>query len=459
MALEAILERFEKRSPLTVMVRLVMQQALSREWLEEVFERNRDKQYTRELLFSTVVDLMAVVALGFKKSLHAAAQASTRLEVSLTALYDKVKRTEPEVVRALVRGSAERLSPVVKLMKEKRTPWAAGYRVRVLDGNHLAASEKRLNALRGFRGAALPGQALVVYAPELYMIVDMLPAEDAHAQERALMGPVLEQVQEGELWLADRNFSTRGILFAIHDKGAAFVIREHGVSPNPTELEPLREVGRIETGVVFEQAVQIEEETGRQLKLRRIVLHLDEPTEDGETVIRLLTNVPEERMGALEVARLYRRRWSIEGMFGRLKSVFKSEIKSLGYPRAALLAFGVSALAYNMLAVLQLAVETEHRLEEDSKLQVSSYYIAEEVKFNYGGMMIAVPEETWEEYESRSAPELSRTLLRLAGNVDPARLRKHPRKPRKKTRKGYVPGEVARRHVATARVPRGQERI
>jgi len=305
MALDAILERFEKRSPLTVMVRLVMQQALSREWLEEVFERNRDKQYTRELLFSTVVDLMAVVALGFKKSSHAAARASTRLEVSLTALYDKVKRTEPEVVRALVRGSAERLSPVVKLMKEKRTPWAAGYRVRVLDGNHLAASEKRLNALRGFRGAALPGQALVVCAPELDMIVDMLPAEDAHAQERALMGPVLEQVQEGELWLADRNFSTRGILFAIHDKGAAFVVREHGVSPNPTELEPLREVGRIETGVVFEQAVQIEEETGRQLKLRRIVLHLDEPTEDGETVIRLLTNVPEERMGALEVARLY----------------------------------------------------------------------------------------------------------------------------------------------------------
>ena len=35
---------------LTVMARLVMQQALSPEWLEEVFERNRDKQYTRELL-------------------------------------------------------------------------------------------------------------------------------------------------------------------------------------------------------------------------------------------------------------------------------------------------------------------------------------------------------------------------------------------------------------------------
>jgi hypothetical protein len=288
--------------------------------------------------------------------------------------------------------------------------------VRVLDGNHLAASEKRVKPLREFRGAALPGQSLVVYAPELDLVVEVVPAEDAHAQERALMGPVLEGVQPGELWLADRNFSTTRILFGIHDKKAAFVIREHGASPNPTQEEERRQVGRVETGLVYEQAVRIEDETGRQLRLRRIELQLDEPTRHGETVIRLLTNVPAERMGALEVAGLYRRRWSIESMFGRLESVLQSEVKSLGYPRAALFAFGVSVLAYNVLAVLQSAVEAEHRLE-DSTLQISSYYIADEVKFNYGGMMIALPEPTWQEYESQSAPELSRTLLGLAANV------------------------------------------
>jgi IS4 transposase len=456
MALEAVFERFTKKSPLTVMARLLMQQALSREWLDEQFEQHRDKQYTRELLFSTVVDLMALVALGLKPSLHAAAQASTGLGVSLTALYDKVNRTEPEVVRALVRGGAEKLAPVVHFMKAQQTPWAAGYRMRVLDGNHLAASEKRLKPLRGFRGAALPGQSLVVYAPELNLVLDMVPAEDAHAQERALMGPVLEQVRKGELWLADRNFSTTRILFAIQDKQAAFIIREHGVSPNPTVWGPLREVGRVETGLVFEQSVRIEEETGRQLALRRVELHLDEPTEDGETVIRLLTNVLEERMAAQEVARLYRRRWSIEGMFGRLESVFQSEVAGLGNPRAALLAFGVACMTYNILAVLQSAVETEHRLDAAS-FQVSSFYIADEVRTTYSGMMIAVPEQEWDKFETQSAPELSRTLLRMAANVNPARLLKHPRKPKKKTTKGYVSGDVARRHVATARVLRGEE--
>jgi IS4 transposase len=211
MAPQAVFERFMKQSPLTVMARLLMQQALSREWLDRLFEQHRDKQYTRELLFSTVVDLMALVALGLKPSLHAAAQASGELGVSLTALYDKVNRTEPEVVRALVREGAEKLAPVVKFMKAQQPPWAAGYRLRVLEGNHLAASEKRLKPLRGFRGAALPGQSLVVYAPELDLVLDMVPAEDAHAQERALMGPVLEQVCKGELWLADRNFSTANV--------------------------------------------------------------------------------------------------------------------------------------------------------------------------------------------------------------------------------------------------------
>ncbi|MDY7229994.1 transposase [Hyalangium rubrum] len=66
-----------------------------------------------------------------------------------------------------------------------------------------------------------------------------------------------------------------------------------------------------------------------------------------ETVIRLLTNAPAERLGAQQVARLYRHRWSIEGMFGRLESVLHSEVRTLGHPRAALLALGVAVMACN----------------------------------------------------------------------------------------------------------------
>jgi len=449
-ALREIVERFTQRSPVTVMVRRTLEHALNPHWIDEVFETQRDRQYTRELLFSSVVDLMGLVALGLRPSLHAAAQSDPELSVSLAALYDKVNRTEPQVVRALVQGSAQRLLPVVRPMK-KQEAWAAGYQVRVLDGNHLPASQKRLKALRGFRGAALPGQSLVVYAPEVGLVVDVVPAEDAHAQERALMGPVLERVREGELWLADRNFCTSRILRAVHEKRAAFIIREHGVSPNPTSLGEKQEKARGRTGRVFEQAVLVEGEA--PLKLRRIEVHLEEPTEDGETVIRLLTNVPEEKLSALEVAELYRKRWKIEGMFGELEAVLESEVRSLGRPRAALLAFGVAVLAYNVLSVVKSAVEASHDLEAVD-MQVSTYYIATEVRFAYGGMMMVVEAEDWKE-EAQSAAQLSETLLELAKKVRLSTLRKHPRAAKKKVKKGYVPGKVARKHVATARVLKG----
>lgn len=451
MAFDAVLERFIQESPLSVMARLALQRAISPEWMDSLFEQHRERQYTRELLFSTVVELMGVVAMGLRPSLHAAAKAS-EVGVSMAALYEKVNRTEPALVRALVQGSAERLGSVVAPMKEAEEPWAEGYRVRVVDGNHLPASQKRLKPLRGFRGAALPGHSLVVYEPEQGLVVDVVPCEDAHQQERTLVPWVLERAAEGDLWLADRNFCTSAILLALHEKQAVFVIREHGAHPAPAATSKPKRVGRVETGVVFEQSVEVKDTTGRTLALRRVELQLDEPSEDGETVIRLLTNVPAERLEAKDAARLYRRRWTVESMFQRLESALKSEVRTLGHPRAALLAFGVAVVAYNVLATLQAAVESAHPQAKAEGIEVSAYFVAAEVKATYGGMMIAVPPEVWTRFDEQTPRQLNRTLLSMAAHVEPKKLRKHPRAPKKKVKKGYVSGRVARRHVSTARV-------
>lgn len=153
-----------------------------------------------------------------------------------------------------------------------------------------------------------------------------------------MLPAVLARAQPGDLWIGDRNFSTRAAIDAIVAHSAAFLFREHGVSPSPTPMEPRREVGRTETGVAYEQLVKIETETGETLVFRSIELELDHPTEDGDTTIRLLTNLPAQTFDACAVARLYRRRWSAEGLFQRLEAALKSEVRTLGYPRAALFA-------------------------------------------------------------------------------------------------------------------------
>jgi IS4 transposase len=453
MIMDAIVERFVKQTPITVMARLALQRALAPAWVDAVFEKHRQYQYQGELLFSTTVELMSLVAVGMRPSIHAAFKAAPNLPVSVQALYDKIKRTDPKLVRALVRGSAERLSPVAESMRAVPSPTLKGYRVRIIDGNHLPASEKRLKPLRAFRGAALPGQSLVVYDPASQIVVDIVPCEDGHANERSLMAPILAHAQAGELWIADRNFSTRDILAGWHARGCGFIVREHGCSPHPRETGPLCRMGRVETGTVHEQAVAIESETGQTIALRRIELHLDTPTEDGDTVIRLLTNLPKSQFGGGKVAHLYRRRWRIETLFQRLESVLHSEVISLGHPRAALLAFGVAILAWNVLAILQEAVKARHDLE-DAGIELSPYYLATEIKAQYAGMMTAIAVAAWEAYDGLTIPQLSCVLLDMAAHVDPHRLRKHPRGPKKPKKKPYASHAEVARHVATARVLR-----
>ena len=210
----AVLERFERHAPAGVTARSALERALPAGWVDKVFETHRERQYSREPLFSAVVELATLVSLGLRPSLHAAARQIDGLPVPLASLYDKVRHTEPGALRALVRGSAERLAPVLGSRAGRgglQRASLSGWRLRVLDGSRLAASEKRLGCLRGLRGAALPGQPLVVYDPDTGLAVDLAACEEAHASERAATAPLLEGARPGELWIAGRHFSTAAI--------------------------------------------------------------------------------------------------------------------------------------------------------------------------------------------------------------------------------------------------------
>lgn len=451
MVLDLILERFVQACPVTAMARATLEKVLEARWVDRLFEEYRERQYTRELLFSTTVELMSVVALGLQPSIHAAAQARQDLGVSLAALYDKINGTEVGLSRALVVGSAERLRETAQALRGDQAQVMPGYEVRVIDGNHLPASEKRLAALRGLRGAALPGHSLVMYDPDTKLVTDVVPCEDAYAQERTLVPAILRSVRPGQLVIADRNFSTTAILFGIHLAGGAIIIREHGSSPNPEELGTPKHRGSVEAGEIYEQAVQITGGGGETLVLRRIELRLHTPTDDGETVIRILTNLPRSK-SAKEVARAYRSRWKIENMFQWLESVLHSEVRTLGHPPAALFAFAVSAVAYNALSVVQSAIEQAHEIKSEGDGALSLYYLMNEVRTEYRGMMKVVPPELWEPISAMTSGQICTFIVNAASLVDPRQFRKTRTGPKKVQRKGYAPGRVARAHVSTARL-------
>ena len=121
--------------------------------------------------------------------------------------------------------------------------------------------------------------------PALDLIVDGVPSPDAYTQERALLPAVLAWVQAGELWIADRNFCTRGGLWDLQQRGAVGLVREHAQIPF-APLEGLRVVGGIESGRVSDQRVVIDAPDGSgTLEVRRIRLELREPGYDNNSFI------------------------------------------------------------------------------------------------------------------------------------------------------------------------------
>ena len=449
MILSDVFERYVKKSPVSVMARTMMEMALAREDLDGLFEQHTDRQYTRSLLFSTIVDLMGVVVSKSQPSIHAAFQeVRETLPVSLTAVYDKLNGLESTVTSALVRHSADKLASVIVAMKGQLPPLLPGYRARIIDGNHLAATQRRIKVLKRSKAGPLPGHSLVVLDPELMLATNMIPCEDGHAQERSLSSEILKLVRERDVWIADRNFCTTALLFGIATRDAFFVIRHHA-NMTLEPLSPLKKHGQTETGEVSEQMVAVTNSDGEVLKMRRVVIPLNAPTRDGDQEMAILTNLPKGAADATTVSEVYRKRWTVETMFQSLTQMLQGEIDTLGYPRAALLGFGVALTTYNVLSTVQAALRAKFGVEKIQQ-EVSAFYIAHEVQASHPGMEIVFDPEVWDPYSKMSPKALAKEMLVWASHVKLSKYQRHPRGPKKPVPKRNR--FVDKMHVSTARL-------
>jgi len=447
MILGPVFEQFINQSPLSVMSRATIEHTLSASSLDALFERSAETGYTKELLFSTTVDLMSLVVCGTMPHVQSAYNhIRDRVPVTLKCVYEKLQHIETEVSAELVRSVAGSCQGLITALGGQCEALLPGYRVRILDGNHLAATQKRLKVTRGHSAGPLPGQSLAVLDPALMLVTHVIPCEDAHTQERALIGQVLPLVQPGDVWIEDRNFCTTDFLVGVARR-AYFVVRRHG---NLT-VEPQGELGpevETDTGWVSEQRVWVCRDGQRVLSARLVRVRLKQPTEDGDWVVEILTNLP-ARVKAAKVANLYLKRWKIEGAFHELTVALNCEVSTLGYPQAALFGFCVAVVAYNVLAVLKAALRVVHG-EEKVQKEVSGYYMALEWSIVYAGMMIALPAQQWEVFARMSPEELAGYLRDWASKINMQKIKKAP--PRKPTKNKTKTIKDKSPHLSTARL-------
>ena len=258
---------------------------------------------------------------------------------------------------------------------------------------------------------------------------------------------VLQHVEEGQLWIEDRHFCTRGLMFGMARRGATFVVHQHGQVQGEL-LGRAKRTGTTRSGPVYEQAMRVRDpQSDETMQLRRMTIQLKVPTRDGDTKLYILSNVPGGRASAAQLARLYGKR--IETAFCEITTPLSCEINTLGYPKAALLTFCLALLAYNAVSLSKAALRGVQGRQKVND-EVSRYYLSLEIGRTYDGMMSAIPAPHWTLFGDLADQAFANVLRDLASSVNLARYQKHPRGPKKKPpeRSAYQHGK----HVSTAKL-------
>jgi len=145
---EEILKKFAQKSPVTVMVQGVLEHLLDAQKLEEWFESVREQQYTKKILFSSIVAVMLEVVYRIRSSVLVT-YINSGIEASKVAFYGKLQCIEVDTSRELVRYIAEQSEQLIREMKGTNPAIVPGYRMKYLDGNCIESSDRRLKVLLG----------------------------------------------------------------------------------------------------------------------------------------------------------------------------------------------------------------------------------------------------------------------------------------------------------------------
>lgn len=429
---EEIIQRFSRKAPAAVLFRSLFARIFSAEQLDEIFRQHKQRQVEGELLFSSLIRLLTPVVSGSKPSVHAAYQEwEEEVGVSYQAVYDKLQGVEPEVSAALVRLPQQALAAVRAQAQLQKPDLVPGYHCLVIDGKHLDGTEHRLKEARRLKSAPLPGTVLALLDTRLELFVEVACEPDAYRCERKIVLPLLEHLERGALYIADRNFCDGPLIERFVQQEAYFLLRHHGRSPRWREAagSVWRKRGQDSRGGrVFEQAIEVELPDGTWYPVRRIRVELKQPTRDQEEALYLLTNLPAS-VSTAAASDGYGGRWTIETCLGHVSQTLNAELNTLAYPQAGLLCFCLALTLYNLLSTLE-ALLVQFASAAD-KPPLSHYYLALEIVEARLGLELMIDAAYWERYARMSLAEYVAFAASVARQVNLRRYRKHPRGPKR----------------------------
>lgn len=446
-----VIRRFSKKAPAAMLFRGLFARVFSDERMNQIFRDHKERQIESPVVFSSLIHLLTPVISGGKPSVHASYQErEEELGVSKQAIYDKLQGVEPAVSSALVSVPVGELAQVLTKAKATHADPVPGYHTFVIDGKRLDGTEHRLLETRAMKSAPLPGTVLAMLDTRLEMFVNVACDPDSYACERKVVLPLLEHLEKGALYLADRNFCDGPLIDHFLRMESFFILRHHGRSPRWRIVKgsQLRKVGKdAHGGMVYEQEIEVTLPDGSWHRLRRITAKLAKPTRDGDTELHLLTNLPVS-VSAVVIADAYAGRWTIETCLEYLAQALNAEINTLAYPGAALLCFCLALVLFNILSALKTLLSAFSSASHVPEL--SYYYLALEIAEARLGIQIAIDDVYWKQRAELPLTEFILWIKSITKMANLRRYRKHPRGPKRPQPK-RASGKK-RAHVSTHRI-------
>jgi hypothetical protein len=326
-------------------------------FLGQLFEQHHAHSYEAVISFPHFLDLVRDALLNRHGSFAAALDRAAEqhaLVASRQAYYGKLRRFPLELSVAYLRESAARLRPLVGLPGRPLPASLDGFEVRRLDGKKLKRVAKRLLATRGSAGKLFGGKLLVRWDPRAELVDALAADPDGEVNECQLVPALLAQfpTPTGDRpWLpvADRQFGD------LKQPGRFLAGRFHFLTRRNAEThfhpDPERAEQRSQDAggrAVSQPWGWLGSGKGR-LYVRHITL-----VRPGEEDVVLVTDLLDaEPYPAEALLTVYRRRWGIEQVFGRITEVFGLARFIGSSPEATVFQGAFCLLLYNLIGIVK----------------------------------------------------------------------------------------------------------
>lgn len=377
---EAFVRDLMQRLPLATAALETFQFAFEEAFLQEqVYDPHRDRCYTDVLTFPHLLKMMRDCLLQHGGSGHrycSEAQRADALPVDESSFYRKLAHMPVPVSRALLRECTGHLTQLLPPASQLLPGCFEDLEVVAVDGKKVKHAAKRLKPTRGYRGSLLGAKALVALSLRSGLALAMSDSLDGETNDVPLVPDLLPQVRQqiprAILWLADRQFGDLHLPRQFTARpGDHFVLRlRKGVHFQADPQQPPRELSDAQGRRVLDEIGTLG--TGKNaLRVRRITLVGAAGQEDVVLITDLLDRQP---YGALELLKLYRRRWGIERVFQQVTETFGLQHLIGCSPKAILFQLAFCLLLYNLVQVIQAYVAEDGQVERSAVSTANLFY-------------------------------------------------------------------------------------